>query len=91
MLSVLVQLSSPKVTEAGRPGGVIGTHSGVEVANGWDAANGGAEVVVEPALGLSGGSQRLRVGADQTDWTGAGEELGRQDPLAAFRGWSDGL
>ena len=55
-LSILIDASNPKVTQAGGPCFVVSTHSGVEISKNeqrmyvGDVSDSGAEVVVELVL-----------------------------------------
>ena len=70
VLPVLIYFPCAKLTEAGWPGVVISTHSGVEIAKNkqrflfWVSVDESVKTVVELVLGLCRGSQRSSLRGD---------------------------
>ena len=73
-LAIVVHPPGAKLTHTNRPGVVIGTYSGIEVAKNeewflfWDSVDGSAEVIVEHILCFCQESQGWCVGTNKADW-----------------------
>ena len=74
-LAILIHFSNAELTQAGGPGVVIDTYSGVEIAGVEqqffvrNSPYGSTEVVIELVFCFCCGCQSWCIGTDQTDWS----------------------